>query len=77
MLALAGAMKLSKDSSFEGAGGIAVMAVGILALAAALKMLDSVNLPKMIANITLLAVAILGLIGAAMVMEPLAGGVAV
>ena len=77
MLALAGAMKLAKGSSFEGAGGIAVMAVGILALAAALKMLDSVNLPKMIANIVLLAVAILGLIGASMVMEPLAGGVLV
>lgn len=77
MLALAGAMKLANGSSFAGAAGIAVMAVGILALAAALKMLDSVNLPKMIANIVLLAVAILGLIGAAMVMEPLAGGVAV
>lgn len=77
MLALAGAMKLANGSSFAGAAGIAVMAVGILALAAALKMLDSVNLPKMIANIVLLAVAILGLIGAAIVMEPLAGGVAV
>lgn len=77
MLALAGAMKLANGSSFAGAAGIAVMAVGILALAAALKMLDSVNLPKMIANIVLLTVAVLGLIGAAIVMEPLAGGVAV
>ena len=77
MLALAGAMKLANGSSFAGAAGIAVMAVGILALAEAFKVMSSISLKGLAASIGAIVFSLVGLIAAAMVMEPLAGGVAV
>ena len=77
MLALAGAMKLAKGSSFEGAGGIAVMAVGILALAAAFKVMSDIPWTSLLKSIVFMAATLIGLGAAAIVMEPLAGGVLV
>lgn len=77
MLALAGAMKLANGSSFAGAAGIAVMAVGIIALAEAFKVMSSISLKGLATSIGAIVLSLVGLIAAAMVMEPLAGGVAV
>lgn len=77
MLALAGAMKLANGSSFAGAAGIAVMAVGILALAAAFKVMSDIPWSSLLTSFGVMVLTLVALGAAAMVMEPLAGGVAV
>lgn len=77
MLALAGAMKLANGSSFAGAAGITVMAVGIIALAEAFKVMSDIPWTSLLTSFGVMAATLVGLGAAAIVMEPLAGGVAV
>ena len=77
MLALAGAMKLANGSSFAGAAGIGVMAVSILALAAAFKVMSDIPWTSLLTSFGVMALTLVALGAAALVMEPLAGGVAV
>ncbi len=77
MAMIVGIMKLVSGTSFTGAAGIAIMAVGMLALATALKVISAIPIKNIITSFAALGLVIGGLATASLIIKPLAGGVAV
>ena len=77
MAMIVGIMKLVSGTSFTGAAGIAIMAVGMLALATALKVISAIPIKNIITSFAALGLVIGGLAAASLIIKPLAGGVAV